>query len=359
MFSNQRASKQTSNCHSFCRSRFVRTDCCLRIQFLVMAEDESDLSQVVSIVNPRFKLLSDEDRKKLGAKAVNKNTLRSTKTWLNTFAEWADIRNFERNLENYPSKGELDHVLGCFYAEIRQKNGNEYEPDCLRVTQASLQRHLNDKHIKMDIIDGVEFQSSRRILEGKARELREMGMGKRPNASEALTRTEEDMLWELNRLGRSSPDVLVRTMWFLLVQHFGLRGVQEHTHMRMDEFKRRVDENGDSFIEFVEDPTKTRGGGLRPKKRPTNCKMFPTHNDRCPIRYFDFYVSKRPVTMRDSGRFYLIPKPSKCQGSPWYYERPMGHNSISSIMKKIVEGTSIPSTKKITNHSGRKTVVKN
>ena len=319
--------------------------------------DDTSSQIITTVVNPRFKLLTDEDRKKLGAKAVNKNTVRSTRTWIKTFAEWAKTRNKKTCLEEYLSKEDLDETLGCFYSELVQKNGKEYEPDCLRVMQGSLQRHLNDKNIQMDIIDGVDFRSSQRILEGKARSLREMGMGKKPNASDALTLNEENMLWETGRLGRSSPVVLVRTIWFLLVQHFGLRGVQEHTTMRMDEFKRRVSDDGETYIEFVEDPTKTRGRGLRPKNRPTDCKMFPTNDDRCPIRIFDFYVSKRPASMADSERFYLIPKPN-WHGSDWYYDRPMGHNSISSIMKKIVENTHIPSTKKITNHSGRKTVVK-
>ena len=317
--------------------------------------DDDDI--VTTVVNPRFKLLTDDDRKNLGAKAVNKNTVRSTKTWTKTFAEWATARNLPTPLEQYPTTEELDRVLGQFYSEVRQKNGREYEPDSLRVMQASLQRYLNEKRVRVNIIDGIDFKSSQQILEGRARELREQGMGKKPNASEFLTKDEEDMLWETGRLGRSSPAVLVRTVWFLLVQHFGLRGVQEHTTMRLDEFKRRRDENGKPFIEFVEDPTKTRGGGLRPKQRPTNCKMFPSNDERCPVSMFDFYVSKRPPTMADSDRFYLTPK-SSWHGSDWYFDRPMGHNTISSIMKKIVENTTIPSTKKLTNHSGRKTLVR-
>ena len=96
----------------------------------------------------------------------------------------------------------------------------------------------------VNILSDVEFEGSRRILEGKARELRQMGMGKRPNASEALTEEEEEMLWELGRLGKSSPTVLMNTMWFLNIQYFGLRGVQEHTNMRMEQFVRRTDNNG-------------------------------------------------------------------------------------------------------------------
>ena len=51
------------------------------------------------------------------------------------------------------TKEDLDETLGCFYSELVQKNGKEYEPDCLRVMQGSLQRYLNDKNIQMDIDD--------------------------------------------------------------------------------------------------------------------------------------------------------------------------------------------------------------
>ena len=49
------------------------------------------------------------------------------------------------------------------------------------------------------------------------------------------------------------------------------------------------------FIEFLEDPTKYRGGGLHAKQRVTDTKMFATGGERCPVSFFDFYISKRSV----------------------------------------------------------------
>ena len=86
--------------------------------------------------------------------------------------------------------------------------------------------------------------------------------------------------------------------------------------------------------------------------------MFATGGERCPVALFDFYVSKRPVNLRNTGRFYLSPKSNPPSDDCWYFSRPIGHNTISQIMKKLVQGTSVSSNKRITNHSGRKTVVK-
>ena len=106
------------------------------------------------------------------------------------------------------------------------------------------------------------------MLEGKARNLREQGIGKRPNASESLTKSEEKILWEIGKFGSSSPKSLLHTMWFNNIQHFGQRGQQEHSTMTMDNFVRKIDEDSRMiYIEFIEDPAKTRQSGLHPKHR--------------------------------------------------------------------------------------------
>ena len=69
--------------------------------------------------------------------------------------------------ENKPEK--LNKLLETFYADVKNKNGNDYEPDSLRVMIAALDRHLNEKGYKFSIIRNREFHSSKHVLEGKAR----------------------------------------------------------------------------------------------------------------------------------------------------------------------------------------------
>ena len=71
--------------------------------------------------------------------------------------------------------------------------------------QAALDRHLKGKGYSLSIIKDGEFLSSRKVLEGKARKLRNEGHeGKLPNKSRSLTREEEEVLWECGQLGNSS-----------------------------------------------------------------------------------------------------------------------------------------------------------
>ena len=55
------------------------------------------------------------------------------------WTSWAESKNFEINLLSYDAK-QLDDTLQKFFAEIREKDGSEYEPDSLRVILASLDR---------------------------------------------------------------------------------------------------------------------------------------------------------------------------------------------------------------------------
>ena len=88
-----------------------------------------------------------------------------------------------------------------------------------------------------------------KVLEGKARKLRNEGRGKLPNKLRSLTREEdlEEALWGSGQLGNSSPRSLLNTMWWLLSQHLGLRGCQEHYTMDVEDFTlnklRRADDN--------------------------------------------------------------------------------------------------------------------
>lgn len=86
--------------------------------------------------------------------------------------------------------------MGNFYAEVRKEDGEEYEPDFLRVVQAAIQRYLVENKLSINILSDLEFTGSRNILEGKARLLRLNGLGKRPNASSnPLSSDDEEILW--------------------------------------------------------------------------------------------------------------------------------------------------------------------
>ena len=287
-----------------------------------------------------------------------RNTTKSTVLWLNVWESWCSEKDLHIKIEETEPK-QLNHLLERFYAEVKTKDGRDYEPDSLRVMIAALDRHLKDNDYKYSIIKDRQFASSKQVLEGKARQLREEGNGKRPNKARSLTKEEEETLWQEKKFGNDSPEALIGTMWWLLTQFFGLRGRQEHHVMKIEDFRILKDDQGVEFVEYSEGITKTRQGGLHVKQRDFKPRMFAVGGDRCPVALFKEYIHRRPGKLRNQGPFYLgIKHNRRADDEIWFKVQPMGVNRINYMMKYIISGTSLAEQeKKFTNHSARKTVV--
>ena len=76
----------------------------------------------------RFPEISGHERQQLAEKAVNKNTVKTTKTWINVWKMWAESKGLKNDIVKYEAK-ELDECLSRFFAEIRKSDGSNYEPN--------------------------------------------------------------------------------------------------------------------------------------------------------------------------------------------------------------------------------------
>ena len=74
--------------------------------------------------------VSDKQKACYEETEVNKNTKKSTETWLSTYLESANERKKPKSIENLSPK-ELDEVLGDFYTELKKKDGSDYKPESL------------------------------------------------------------------------------------------------------------------------------------------------------------------------------------------------------------------------------------
>ena len=108
-------------------------------------------------------------------------------------------------------RAELDGVLQKFYAELVKQNGEEYEPESLKVMIASLNRHIKGE-CGYSILSDKDFELSRKVLNGRAIQLQQNGKGKRPKKADAFTSEEEDLLWD-TVLGKMNPVSLNYTVF--------------------------------------------------------------------------------------------------------------------------------------------------
>lgn len=131
---------------------------------------------------------------------------------------------------------ELDNTLQNFYADVK-KDGTDYEPESLRTMLAALDTHFRENGYKHSIAKDKEFSESRKLLNGKAIELREQGKGKRKNKADPLTEYEECILCKKGVLSDSNPQSLNYAVFFTFSQHFGTTERQEHHQIRVEDLK--------------------------------------------------------------------------------------------------------------------------
>ena len=128
------------------------------------------------------------------------------------------------------AKDRLDGVLQQFYADLVEKDGKEYEPESLKVMIAAIDMCFKEK-CGYSILKDKELELSRTVLNWKSNRIAK----KWPRKSDPFTAPEE-LLWE-HILGNDNPTSLNSSISFLVSQHFGTRGCQEHHHLRIEDLK--------------------------------------------------------------------------------------------------------------------------
>ena len=100
------------------------------------------------------------------------------------------------------------------------------------------------------------------------------GRGNRPFEAEAISDDEVKVLYESNKLGISSADALMNTVWQMNSIHFGLRGCDERRQMCWSDVKLLRDDDGAKYLEYCESQTKVRSGEERRNITPVKPKAF-------------------------------------------------------------------------------------
>lgn len=204
-------------------------------------------------------------------------------------------------------------------------------------------------------MDSGKFKNSREMLEAKRKALKASGMGNKPNKAISLSREEVEQLWSNGGFGLNTPEQLTASMWYSLSLHFGFRGSHESRQLLMGDIVMKVDTKGDCYMEFSERLSKTRCGNGN--TRAFNPKAWQVGGPRCPVLIYNAYNERKPKHMLEHGKpFYLaINHMRKPSSDVWFSAAPLGHNSITKIMKSAGLRAGIP--RNLTNHVVRKTSI--
>ena len=187
------------------------------------------------------------------------------------------------------------------------------------------------------------------------RELRQSGIGANPSKAAAITKEEENMLWNSGVLGTSTPKALQRGVYFSLGKFFCLRGGEEQRQLKPSQLIRKRDP--DQYV-YVETGSKNRSGGLKEinlQNKVVPVYASPAAGERCVVYLLDLYLSKLPPIAFERDVLYWQPKPVVPDDPtvPWYTCQPVGKHKLSAMVSTMCEEAGIKERK--TNHSLRVT----
>ena len=91
--------------------------------------------------------------------SINENTVKSTAFWLSVWKKWCLEKEIAAEIENYePTRP--NSLLERFYAEIKNKHGEDHEQESLTVM-------IKNKGYKLSIIGDREFSPPNKYWTGK------------------------------------------------------------------------------------------------------------------------------------------------------------------------------------------------
>lgn len=288
-----------------------------------------------------------------------------------TYSSWVIYRNnFSRHKAKEPpilkelkdqDDNELDYSLSRFAAEARKQDGKMYPGKTLYELIISIQsylRHECKKSVTLIDVSGKTFPHLNAALNNEMKEATSAGVGVETKQADVVSMNQEELLWEKGILGSDSPETLRDTLLWIFGLHFGLRAGQEHRSLRMknSQISAKVDETGKSYLQYVQDVSKTNSGGLahRNVKRKV-CRAYENleQPERCPVRLYSLYLSHCPSDLsKTQNAFYLRPL-EKPNSHVWYYNQAAGKNTLSAVVGKLMKKGGFQGY--YTNHSLRAT----
>ncbi|XP_053329690.1 zinc finger MYM-type protein 3 isoform X2 [Spea bombifrons] len=243
---------------------------------------------------------------------------------------------------------ELNYGLAQFVKEIRRPNGERYEPDSIYYLCLGIQQYLLENNRMVNIFTDLYYltfvQELNKILTAWHRNLT-------PNRL-IYSRVEEEHLWDCKQLGVYSPFVLLNTLMFFNTKFFGLRTAEEHMQLSFANVVRhsRKCTTNRGTVKMVSvrysPPARQKKGRENTTKRKREEELPPPmeqHENkmnplRCPVKFYEFYLSKCPENLRNRADvFYLQPERSCVAESPlWYSVIPMDKSTLQSMLSRIL-----------------------
>ncbi|CAF0879246.1 unnamed protein product [Didymodactylos carnosus] len=235
---------------------------------------------------------------------------------------------------------ELNRALELFVQEVRRPNGEQYLPESIYYLCLGIQFFLNINGRQTDIFDPrySEFNSALYAI------LQHYIPRKQRDSNTIVSIIDEDILYDCQQLGTIKPWPLLTTLLFQNSKYFNLKTVDAHTTISFANFGK--------YAQWIRTPNN--------QSQHMNYLRFYANNDdlkalinapivyeiteladdpgRCPIKSYDYYVSKCPESVRQSADlFYLRPISGQqlSENSLWFTNEPLLPAIIDQILERL------------------------
>ncbi|KAK9889406.1 hypothetical protein WA026_004680 [Henosepilachna vigintioctopunctata] len=273
---------------------------------------------------------------------------------VNAWKQWVTFKNAElekssRRVKLFKTEilqltaDELNYSLCLFVKEVRKPNGAEYAPDTIYYLCLGIQQYLFENGRIDNIFCDAYYEKFTDCLDEVAKRFSVLYN----DSHYIVTRVEEEHLWESKQLGAHSPHVLLSTLMFFNTKHFNLTTVDEHMQLSfshiMKHWKRNPNQAGASKIPGSRNvllrfyPPQSAIQNNARKKKVYEQQENEENPLRCPVKLYEFYLSKCPESVKTRNDvFYLQPERSCVPDSPvWYSTMPLPKDALEKMLHRV------------------------
>ena len=191
----------------------------------------------------RFATADDAELRRILNEKDAKNTRRATNGAVKIFRTYLRAKNMPETFENFTNE-ELDDIVGKFYVEVRQENGDKYQRSSLFSIRYGLNRHLSLSR-NVDIMKDTAFQVSQKLFTAVTKDLKREGKG----AVTHYPPIEETDLRKMYDYFNVNDNIKLQQKVFVDVMlYFGRRGRENIHDLKICDFAATTDSDGQVYI---------------------------------------------------------------------------------------------------------------
>jgi len=271
---------------------------------------------------------------------VNDSNMRLKYSYgVNAWRQWVSAKNDEMKARGGGTVKQLKtEVLGCsaeelsfylslFVKEVNKPTGEGYAPDSVFYLCLGIQHYLYENGRIDNIFSDVYYtrfiDTLNELMHGFQVKVNPQG--------QIVCRVTEEHLWESRQLGAHSPHVLLNTLIYFNTKHFMLMTADAHLTLSFSNIMKQWKKNAVStdgrpartvYLRYNSLALTAAGNAAGQKGEMIPFEQLENVENplRCPVKLYEFYLSKCPETIKHrNDMFYLLPEPSCVPESPVWY----------------------------------------